>query len=110
MASSHQNRPFWPGFLPASIASFALLFVVPSFVRLYESFGAELPNATVLLFRWHRVIALLPFLFLVSWCFWPNRNARGTAALLSSLLLSGALLGVGALAAYAPLINLGSAP
>jgi len=96
-------------FLPAIIVLALAFFGVPSFIQMYASFGAELPVASRFLFSWYRLLAFLPFLFLPIWFYWPQRNSRGIVALVTSLVLSAALLVFGVWAAYAPLYILGSA-
>ena len=96
--------------MPSLVVCGLLLFAVPSFIGMYESFGTELPLQTVLLVRWYRILAFLPFLFLLAWFFWPTPASRGVAALLIALVLSGALFIFGMWAAYSPIFILGSAP
>lgn len=79
-------------------------------MEMYESFSTELPIQTALLVRWYRVLAFLPFLFLLAWFFWPTPASRGIAALLIALVLSCMLFIFGVWAAYSPIFILGSAP
>lgn len=82
MASRDQYLLLRLSFLPSLLVCGLLLFAVPSFMEMYESFSTELPIQTALLVRWYRVLAFLPFLFLLAWFFWPTPASRGIAALL----------------------------
>jgi hypothetical protein len=95
-------------FLPALIVAGLAFLAIPSFMRMYASFGAELPSQTRFLFAWYQVLAFLPFLFLAGWFWWPQRASRGVAALMTSIVLSGVILWFGIWAAYTPLYMLGS--
>jgi len=97
-------------FIPAILVSALAFFAIPSFVDTYKSFGATLPARTVFLFNFYKVLAFVPFLFLLAWFYWPRREARGPATLIISGFLSGVVLLFGIWAAYAPLVTLGSQP
>jgi type II secretory pathway component PulF len=108
MVNSNQNMYLRLGFLPALIVFGLAFWAVPSFIEIYDSFGAELPAASRFLFSWYRVLAFVPFLFLLAWFFWPHRNVRGLASMLVSLVLSAWIIIFGVWAAYKPLFILGS--
>jgi hypothetical protein len=110
MASRDQYLLLRLSFLPSLLVCGLLLFAVPSFIEVYKSFGTELPFQTAMLVRWYRVLAFLPFLFLLAWFFWPTPASRGVAALLIALALSFVLFVFGVWAAYSPIFILGSAP
>lgn len=110
MTSSNQRVFFALAFAPAVIVILLAFTSVPRFIELYRMFDAALPISTAILFRWYHVFAFIPMVFVLVWLAWPNRGDRGTAALVTSLLLSVIVVVLGYMAAYAPLATLSATP
>ena len=70
------------GILVATITAITPQFIIPHFVNVFSSFGTELPLITQIVLKFYGVVAALPFLVLIAWFFWPNRNRRAIAACL----------------------------
>ncbi|MBN8741809.1 MAG: hypothetical protein J0H86_20045 [Xanthomonadaceae bacterium] len=88
-----------------AVAVAALVFV-PKFRLLFDGFGSDLPQATLLVLATYRGWGLAALLVPAVWLLWPDRQARAVAALLVGIATALALTGFGLWACYSPIFML----
>ena len=64
----------------ATLTAIGPIFIIPSFVNVFSSFGTDLPLITQLVLKFYGVVIALPFVVLIAWFTWPNRSRRAIAA------------------------------
>ncbi|MDD4962547.1 MAG: hypothetical protein PHI11_01365 [Gallionella sp.] len=76
-----ETEKYWLlfGLFLSLLTCFFVLYGVPQFAELFESFGANLPSQTVILLNYYRWVALLPLLVLGTW-FTKHEHRGGMAA------------------------------
>ena len=93
--------------LPLAAAAW-VFWRVPPLMRLYDSLAFELPLATSVLFRWHALIAFLPWLVVsaVALLLPADANARGSFALVVSAIVSALVIAFAVWAGNLPMQDL----
>lgn len=114
MPSSSPDAPTPPhdrllpaiGMTNVLVVAVAALVFVPKFKLVFDGFGSDLPPATLLMLATYRGWALAALLVPAVWLLWPDRQARGVAALLAGIATALALTGFGLWACYSPIFLL----
>jgi len=88
------------------VVAVAALVFVPKFKLVFDGFGGDLPQATLLMLATYRAWGLAALLVPAVWLLWPDRQARGVAALLTGIVTALALTGFGLWACYSPIFLL----
>ena len=68
------------GLVVATLTAITPIFIIPSFVNVFSSFGTDLPIITQIVLKFYGVVIVFPFLVLIAWFFWPNQSRRALAA------------------------------
>lgn len=72
------------GIILASLSSSLSFLVIPAFADVFKGL-AHVPAATGILLRFHWLLLLLPLPVLAAWRYWPSRDQRGIAALVTGI-------------------------
>lgn len=97
------------GLFLSLLTCFFVLYGVPAFAELFESFGAgaDLPLQTVILLSYYRWVALLPLLVLGTW--FTKHEHRGTTTALVGVAGSVIVMTYALWSAYSPIFVMGCA-
>lgn len=114
MSSSSPDTPATPhdrllpviGMTNVLVVAVAALVFVPKFKLMFDGFGGDLPQATLLMLATYRAWGLVALLVPAVWLLWPDRQARGVVALLTGIATALALTGFGLWACYSPIFLL----
>jgi len=103
---SNTGQSFWflvPALAPAAIVATLARLFVPMYIVIYSPFAKELPVQTWLLFHTFEWLWLVPVLLVLAvWFWWPNRNRRSAVALVSGIVSSALVVGLGWWAVHQP--------
>lgn len=104
-----ETEKYWLlfGLFLSFITCFFVLYGVPAFAELFESFGANLPSQTLNLLNYYRWVILLPLLVLGTW-FTKHEHRGGMAALVGA---AGSIIAItyALWSAYSPVFVMGCA-
>lgn len=105
-ATAHDRLLPAIGVLNVLAVAVAALVFVPKFKTMFDGFGADLPLATLLMLATYRGWGMAALLVPAVWLVWPDRQARGVAALFTGIATAVALTGFGLWARYSPIFTL----
>ena len=97
------------GIVAATLTAVTPFFIIPMFVPIFSLLGTPLPLITQWVLNFYGIIVVLPFLVLLAWFFWPNRNRRSVAACAVGLGGSFLLTAIMMLGMYWPIFEMSSA-
>ncbi len=98
---------FLIAWLVCTLLAVALQSAIPAFDSVLQSFGADLPVATMFVQKIYPAALFFPLLVAMVWHFWPNRATRLRAAIIVACLCSALILSMFA-SMYLPILRLGS--
>ena len=103
---SNQPLLLASGLILSVLASYSTFRAVPAFSGVFKSFGRDLPLVTELLLKFYPALLAVPATVLLAWHFWPRREQRGLAALLTAVAGAVAMPLVVVLSMYLPIVSL----
>lgn len=107
--SIKKTEKYWLffGLFLSLITCFFILYGVPEFAILFESFGANLPLQTLTLLAYYQWVVLLPILVLATW--FTRHEHRGSVAALIGIVGSVVVMTYALWSAYSPVFVVGCA-